>query len=56
LSGALSRIDDIISLKEKFIQLLEKELQRLDSSSKLNELNEQTEQEAQPKKIARVHI
>ena len=49
LSGALSRIDDIISLKEKFIQSLEKELQRLDSSAKLNELSEQTE-ETQPKK------
>jgi len=49
LSGALNRIDDIICLKEKFIQSLENELQRLDSSAKLNEQTEET-QSIQPKK------
>lgn len=52
LNSALTRIDDIICLKEKFIQSLEKELQRLDSSNKLNEDAELASYQPEKKSLA----
>ncbi len=52
LNGALNKIDDIILLKEKFIQSLEKELQRLDSSSKLNTNEPESQPENKRKSLA----